>query len=114
MDNSNKKRKLYELCESDKSKIYKSGDIIIETEQKYFGYDMVKRTGAGGIFLRTFIDYYCQSCKLTISECVGHSCDYGSICLHIEKCHNVIAINSIEEDKANNRIKITYQKKVIL
>lgn len=102
-ENPTKKRKTDE--------VYKSGDIIILDEMRYFGYDIEEIKNDGGIFSNEYMVFRC--CGEKILRWVGRK-DYATLLDHLKSKHNMICVSCIEDDSGNDRVKISYKVKCTL
>ena len=101
----------YENQPKKKLDVYKSGDLVILDETRYFGYNVENIKNSGGIFSDDYMIFYC--CGEQIKQWVGRK-DCATLLNHLKTKHNMICVKNIEEDPKNKRIKIEYQIKCIL
>lgn len=94
-----------------KQEVYKSGDIVILNETRYFGYDIENIKNDGGIFSNDYMVFRCGGEE--IKRWVGRK-DYATLLDHLKKSHNMICVNCIEDDPKNSRVKIEYKIKCTL
>lgn len=88
--------------------VYKSGDVVILDEMRYFGYNIENIKNDGGIFSNDYMVFRC--CGEEIKRWVGRK-DYATLLDHLKSKHNMICVKNIEEDTKNSRVKIEYQTK---
>jgi hypothetical protein len=91
--------------------VYKTGDVAIFDETRYFGYDIENIKNDGGIFSNDYMIFHC--CGEDIRRWVGRK-DYATLLDHLKKSHNMICVNCIEDDFKLNRVKISYKIKHVI
>lgn len=85
--------------------IYKSGDIILLNESRYFAYEINNICNEGGMFSNDYFVFNC--CGKEIKRWTGRK-DYATLLDHLKTFHNMVCVKNITEDKTDSRIKIDY------